>query len=205
MGAAASVRPKVLKTCLEIAKGRFTKKEILCLHSHFLSLSAIDDDDGVIDFGEFKACLGLKEEQSSAFVERIFQIFDKDGDGNITFSEFLEGLVVLCHKATAKEKLQFSFKIYDVDGDGKISRPELQTMMGACLKCFPIQLTAKQIATLIDTTFTEADTNKDGFIDFEEYSALQINHPIMLSQMSINVSHRIAELQKRGGDKSKKR
>ena len=37
--------------------------------------------------------------KSNFFVERMFHIFDRNGDGKITFPEFLEGLSVLCHKA----------------------------------------------------------------------------------------------------------
>lgn len=177
-----------------LTKKRFNEKEIKCLHSHFLTISALDIDDGQIDIGEFKAALGLPK--SNFFVERIFHIFDRNGDGKISFAEFLEGLAVLCHKAPDRDKLYFSFRIYDVDEDGKISRNELHKMMKACLKCFPHPFTDEQISTIISATFKEGDTDKDGFISFEEYSALVVNHPMMLHQMSINVSQRIAEMQK---------
>ena len=98
-----------------------------------------------------------------------------------------------------------SFRIYDVDEDGKISRSELVKMMKACLKCFPHPFSDSQITSIIDSTFKEGDLNKDGFIDFEEYSKLVESHPMMLNQMSINLTQRIKEMQKSDVDSTSKK
>lgn len=195
------LKPAALRECMLVSKKRFTETEVKNLHAHFLTISAINDDDGLIDVREFKSALGLSA--SNFFVERIFHIFDINGDGKINFSEFLAGLSVLCLKAPDKDKLYFSFRIYDIDEDGKISKAELHKMMTCCLKCFPHKFTEEQTTDIIDKTFKEADTNKDGYIDFDEYSSLVANHPLMLSQMSINVKQKIAEMQKGGKLSSK--
>ena len=64
------------------------------LYEHFQTLSGIKSDN-LIDIEEFKMAFGLSK--SNFFVERMFHIFDRNGDGKITF-RFLEGLSVLCHK-----------------------------------------------------------------------------------------------------------
>eukprot|EP00938_MAST-03A_sp_MAST-3A-sp1_P003237 g3237.t1 len=171
-----------------LAKKRFSESEIKSLHNHFQTLSGIKKSDNLIDIEEFKMAFGLAK--SNFFVERMFHIFDRNGDGKITFPEFLEGLSVL---------------IYDVDEDGKISRSELVKMMKACLKCFPHPFSDSQITSIIDSTFKEGDLNKDGFIDFEEYSKLVESHPMMLNQMSINLSQRIKEMQKSDVDETSKK
>ena len=196
------------------------------MHNHFQTLSGIKKSDNLIDIEEFKMAFGLAK--SNFFVERMFHIFDRNGDGKITFPEFLEGLSVLCHKAPRTDKLfctifflslctslslsyththtcTVSFRIYDVDEDGKISRSELVKMMKACLKCFPHPFSDSQITSIIDSTFKEGDLNKDGFIDFEEYSKLVESHPMMLNQMSINLSQRIKEMQKSDVDETSKK
>ena len=48
------------------------------LHEHFTSISGSVTKDGVIDKAEFRRALGMKD---SLFVERVFTLFDKNGDG----------------------------------------------------------------------------------------------------------------------------
>merc|ERR1719263_2572113 len=110
----------------------------------------------------------------------MFQLFDENGDGSINFTEFICGLSILCTYGTRDEKMQFSFQIYDFDGDGKISRDELGRMLKASLSENDIELTASQTNDLLDATFLEADKDKDGFINFQEYEALVDAHPDML-------------------------
>lgn len=47
-------------------------------------------------------------------MKRVFQIFDKDNDGKISFAEFITGLSSL-YGNDEEEKLKFMFKIYDID------------------------------------------------------------------------------------------
>lgn len=47
-------------------------------------------------------------------MKRVFQIFDKDNDGKISFVEFITGLSQL-YGNDEEEKLKFMFKIYDID------------------------------------------------------------------------------------------
>ena len=86
-----------------LAKKRFTEAEIKSLHGHFQTWSGIKKSVNLIHIEEFKTAFGLSK--SNFFVERMFHIFDRNGDGKITFSEFLEGLSVLCHKAPRTDKL----------------------------------------------------------------------------------------------------
>jgi hypothetical protein len=48
------------------------------LHEHFTSISGSVTKDGVIDKNEFRKALGMKD---SLFVDRVFTLFDKNGDG----------------------------------------------------------------------------------------------------------------------------
>ena len=54
------------------------------------------------------------------FVNRMFEVIDENKDGMIEFAEYLQVLSILSTKATAEEKLRFSYKIYDFDGDNII-------------------------------------------------------------------------------------
>ena len=56
--------------------------------------------------------------------------------------------------------------MYDIDGDGKISNRDLfrtlQVMVGS-------NLTDVQLQQIVDKTFIETDTDRDGFISFAEF------------------------------------
>ena len=142
--------------------------------------------------------LGL--ERSTYLQQQIFNVFDKDGDGRINFTEFLQALSVLSHKAPKEDKLSFSFPMYDRDGDRKIGKVELSEMLKTAIQSLPHKFTDEQVAQLIETTFKEADLNNDGYINFDEYCKMSIQHPQMLSQMTINVSESIKGF---GGKKKK--
>ena len=86
-------------------------------------------------------------------MERVFQIFDKDDSGSISFQvrQFLYklGIVHIAYFShlfqefidamhqfagqTADDKMKFLFKVYDIDGDGLIQEAELQHVMRACM------------------------------------------------------------------------
>jgi hypothetical protein len=72
------------------------------LYGNYHKIGKSETDDGVIDKSEFKEALGLK---SSEFVNRMFNMFDGDGNGEIDFSEFVIGLSVFSTKGTESEKI----------------------------------------------------------------------------------------------------
>lgn len=46
----------------------------------------------------------------------------------------------------------------------------------------------EQLNSLVDATFAEADTDKDGKISFEEYRVLVTKHPSMIGNMTITTN-----------------
>eukprot|EP00941_MAST-03F_sp_MAST-3F-sp1_P003119 g3119.t1 len=194
---------------VQLSKARFSAKEIKSLYAHFILISSIRADDGLIDSKEFATCMGL--ERSTYLQGRIFAVFDKDGDGRINFEEFIQALSVLSHKAPQDDKLAFSFRMYDRDNDRKIGKVELSEMLKTSIQSLPHKFTDAQINSLIETTFKEADLNGDGFINFDEYKKMSVQHPQMLSQMTMNVGEKIKDLEvkmknmkKKGFGKKKK-
>ena len=77
-------------------------EELLALYEHFKYISASKDNDGVIDLEEWLQALELRD---STFSRRIFQAFDEDANGTISFREFVLGLSVFLPRSTIEEKL----------------------------------------------------------------------------------------------------
>lgn len=53
------------------------------------------------------------------------EIFDDDGNGEVDFKEFIQGVSQFSVKGDKNSKLRFAFRIYDIDNDGYISNGEL--------------------------------------------------------------------------------
>ncbi|GCB63064.1 hypothetical protein scyTo_0011564, partial [Scyliorhinus torazame] len=75
---------------------------------------------------EFADALGLKED--SMFVEQMFSLADQDGNGYLSFREFLDIFVILM-KGSPEAKSKLMFTMYDVDGNGSMSKDEFSQLL----------------------------------------------------------------------------
>ena len=79
---------------------------------------------------EFANALGMKGDD--VFVKMMFNIVDKDGDGRISFQEFLD-TVVLFSKGRTEDKLRIIFDMCDNDRNGVIDKG---IVLSLCIFCF---------------------------------------------------------------------
>jgi Ca2+-binding EF-hand superfamily protein len=68
------------------------------------------------------------KECNSEFLDMIFDAFDSDKNGLITFSEFLVG-ISLTGNPNPEKKLRLIFSIYDKNADGKLNSNELNLIL----------------------------------------------------------------------------
>jgi len=155
----------------------------------------------------------------SAFADRMFTIFDTDHNEKVTFTEYIHGLSILGSRGTLDEKVRFCFAIYDLDGDGKISKKvraravpapraltlyararardqDLGEMLRLTMEENDVKMTPKQINSIIDSTFAEADRNSDGYVDLAEFRIMTDNHRSILSNMTLDFKVMIEQRQK---------
>ncbi|XP_025744165.1 calcineurin subunit B type 2 [Callorhinus ursinus] len=141
----------------------FNPDEIKRLGKRFKKLDL--DCSGSLSVEEF---MSLPELQQNPLVQRVIDIFDTDGNGEVDFREFILGASQFSVRGDEEQKLKFAFSIYDIDKDGYISNGELfqvlKLMVGNNLKDWQLQ-------QLVDKTIIILDQDGDGKISFEEFSA----------------------------------
>ncbi|KAJ7374234.1 Calcineurin subunit B type 1 [Desmophyllum pertusum] len=142
----------------------FDADEIRRLGKRFRKLDL--DKSGALSVEEF---MSLPELQQNPLVQRVIDIFDTDGNGEVDFKEFIEGVSQFSVKGDKESKLKFAFMIYDMDNDGFISNGELfqvlKMMVGNNLK-------ETQLQQIVDKTVINADKDGDGKISFSEFCAV---------------------------------
>jgi len=142
----------------------FDADEIRRLGKRFRKLDL--DNSGSLSVEEF---MSLPELQQNPLVQRVIDIFDADGNGEVDFKEFIEGMSQFSVKGGKDSKLRFAFRIYDIDNDGYISNGELfqvlKMMVGNNLK-------DTQLQQIVDKTVLFADKDEDGKISFDEFCAV---------------------------------
>ncbi|KAK2493029.1 hypothetical protein MC885_010884 [Smutsia gigantea] len=109
---------------------------------------------------EFAESLGLKPQDM--FVESMFSLADKDGNGYLSFREFLDILVVFM-KGSPEDKSRLMFTMYDLDANGFLSKDEFFTMMRSFIEISNNCLSKAQLAEVVESMFQES-----GFQDKEE-------------------------------------
>jgi len=122
------------------------------------------DGDGAIscrELGIVMRSLGINPNEVE--LQDMIQEHDTDGSGQIEFEEFCE--MMLKHMEedprTQEEVYREAFRTFDKDGSGCISAEELRTVMGSLGET----LTDEEIDQMIQ----EADIDKDGEINYEEF------------------------------------
>eukprot|EP00808_Paulinella_micropora_P012134 g12520.t1 len=101
----------------------FGEAEYQLMSAMFLDLSmrspdSTMDKDTFLKFFNAPGLLG----------ERLFRVFDRDGNGVIDENEFMTGLAVYL-KGTTEEKIRLLFRMYDLRGDQAVNKDELRTML----------------------------------------------------------------------------
>jgi Ca2+-binding EF-hand superfamily protein len=81
-----------------------------------------------------------------------------------------------------------SFLLYDADRDDSISKKEMTEFLETALTENNLGIPKEQLAELIEETWKEADTDKDGKISKTEYSALAKKHPLMMQHLTVSTT-----------------
>ncbi|KAJ6698123.1 CALCINEURIN B-LIKE PROTEIN 10 [Salix purpurea] len=185
-------RPRVssnqycFKDLTRLADGsRFTINEVEALYELYKKLSNSIIKDGLIHKEELQLALFQTPHGENLFLDRLFDLFDEKRNGVIEFEEFVHALNVFHPYAPMEEKTDFAFRLYDLRQTGFIEREEVKQMVIAILLESDVKLPDDFLEAIIDKTFADADADKDGKINKEEWKAFVVKHPNLLDNMTL--------------------
>ena len=101
------------------------------------------------------------------FMHEIFQLFDMDKNGIITFSEFLIAISLSGHRKP-EEKLRLVFKMYDYNQNGLIEKEEIDTILKSVAHISP---------EIDEQAIINWDKDNNGHLNEEEFVQFIMNNP----------------------------
>ncbi|XP_069758681.1 dual oxidase 2-like [Narcine bancroftii] len=133
---------------------------------------------------EFADALGLKDD--SLFVEQMFSLADKDGNGYLSFREFFDILIIFM-KGSPEEKSKLMFQMYDVDGNGFLSKEEFSVLLRSFIEISHNCLSKLQADEIMDSLFKEAGFQDKDELTWEDFHYLFRDHGDELQFAQLNV------------------
>ena len=133
-----------------------SNEEISDLKETFLAIDK--NGDGMLSKEELSETMNKLSGETAINIEKILAKIDEDGNGAISYSEFLTA-AVNWEKELSRDRLHAAFREFDKDGNGTISVAELTDALGG----------AKDQRHMFVQMVQEADTNSDGVLDLNEF------------------------------------
>lgn len=145
-----------------IANQIMSSEEIKHLQDIFESLDK--NGDGVLSKEELNEGVEKFVGELAEGIESLLEKLDTNDSGSINYSEFLTA-AVSWEKELSRERLYAAFRQFDKDGNGSISVDELVSALGG----------RKDQVHVFVQMIKDADTNKDGSIDLQEFCTFMEN------------------------------
>ncbi|XP_071007469.1 dual oxidase 2-like [Oncorhynchus clarkii lewisi] len=143
---------------------------------------------------EFADALGLKPD--SLFVDSMFTLADKDGNGYLSFQEFLD-VIVIFMKGSPEEKSKLMFSMHDIDGDGFLSKEDFSRLLRSFIEISSSLLSKSQAEEAIKEMLKAAGFNDKEQITWEDFHFLLRDHEKELTFAQLNIKG----MEKEGGNK----
>uniref|UniRef100_A0A915PQG3 EF-hand domain-containing protein n=1 Tax=Setaria digitata TaxID=48799 RepID=A0A915PQG3_9BILA len=170
------------------SKTYFSKKELRKWYKDFMK----DYPTGELRMEEFQSIYKqfFPNGDPTKFATFVFNVFDSNKDGRISFHEFIIALSITS-RGTLDEKLDWAFSLYDVDKDGYITKEEManiieaiHSMIGDVLELPRDEDTPEKRVAKI---FSNMDHNLDGKLTREEFKQGSKNDPCIVQALTTDI------------------
>ncbi|ESO88192.1 hypothetical protein LOTGIDRAFT_206941 [Lottia gigantea] len=168
----------------------FTRKEILRVFKRYQELSPdlipfnmTGDESRKIKLPS-DVIEQMAELSENPFKSRICQVFSEDGNGSLSFDDFLDMFSVFCEAAPRDIKTAYSFRIYDFDGDSYLNKEDLEKTLKNLTRD---ELTTDEVNFVVDKVLEEADLDDDGMLSYIEFEHVISRAPDFLNTFHIRI------------------
>ncbi|XP_048014778.1 calcium and integrin-binding family member 2 isoform X1 [Megalobrama amblycephala] len=159
----------------------FTRKEILRLHGryhelapHLVPMDYTNDPDVKVPLA---LIVNMPELKENPFRNRIVESFSEDGQGNLSFNDFVDMFSVLSEMAPRELKAIYAFKIYDFNVDNYICKEDLEKTLNKLTK---EELTPEEVNLVCEKAIEEADLDGDSKLSFADFENMISRAPDFL-------------------------
>jgi calcium-dependent protein kinase len=153
------VAPKMQRLCMAMVAWALTTEQCAAVQEDFLALD--HDHDGTISLMELKK---LATGQMSAHM--LQQIADALAGSEIRYSDFLAAIALSRQIHLTDDLLRGTFEKFDIEGSGYITSLDLRRIIGSTFE-----------GTEVEALIYEADDDKDGKLDVQEFIHHARKHP----------------------------
>ncbi|XP_032808285.1 A-type potassium channel modulatory protein KCNIP1-like isoform X2 [Petromyzon marinus] len=161
-------RPEGLEILQEQTK--FNRKELQILYRGFKN----ECPNGIVNEDSFKEIYSqfFPQGDASTYAHHLFNAFDVDQDGSVSFEDFVTGLSVLL-RGSVTDKLRWAFNLYDINKDGYVTKEEMLDIMKSIYDMmgkytYPA-VNHDAPREHVDKFFEKMDKNKDGVVTIDEF------------------------------------
>ncbi|XP_072726138.1 A-type potassium channel modulatory protein KCNIP2 isoform X1 [Ciconia boyciana] len=161
-------RPEGLEQLQEQTK--FTRKELQVLYRGFKN----ECPSGIVNEENFKQIYSqfFPQGDSSTYATFLFNAFDTDHDGSVSFEDFVSGLSIIL-RGTIDDRLNWAFNLYDLNKDGCITKEEMLDIMKSIYDMmgkytYPA-MREEAPREHVENFFQKMDRNNDGVVTIEEF------------------------------------
>jgi Ca2+-binding EF-hand superfamily protein len=168
------------------------KREIGAMFGKFREAGARDGNPNMIRRAQFAECLGLVgiNQNDADIFDRLFTMYDKTGDDQIVFKDFIMGICPLI-SGTHTEKIEFAMQLYDTDETALLRANDMiniLSQMNRVASYFgdPV-MTEDQVASVILDVVDLAGLSADGLsasLNYAEYVKVIAEHPLVQTFIS---------------------
>lgn len=155
---------------------RLFRAELFARWARFKALCSMSKNPHGVDKETLRHGIPQLSVEDQFFVDRAFDVLDKDGSGALDWPEFIAALSAL-EKGDASRRVDFLFHAYDLNGDGFIQRHEVRLFFLASL-LVPQTPEALEVARhVVDKIFSALGREQHDSIRVEDAMAYLHEHP----------------------------